>query len=87
MAQNYKSASDTSNAGSVTVDTLKDELSNLAATVQTLASEQFGSTAAQVQQTAATKVSDLEAAIRKSPTQAAAIAVGMGFLVGLMLTR
>ncbi len=87
MAQNYKSASDSSNAGTVTVDTLKDELSNLATTVQKLASDQFGTTAAQVQQTAATKVSDLEVAIRKSPTQAAAIAVGIGFLVGLVLTR
>lgn len=69
------------------VDQLKAELSHLASTVQKLATEQFGQAAGAVQDRAAEKVSDLEAAIRRSPTQAAAIAAGLGFVVGLILRR
>ena len=70
-----------------TVETLKDDLGKLAETVKTLASEQFGSVAENVQVKAATTVTDLETAIRKNPTQAAVVAAGIGFLVGLVLTR
>lgn len=69
------------------VEQVKSELANLASTVQKLASEQFGSAAGAVQEQAAQKVGDLEAAIRRNPTQAAAIAAGVGFLVGLILRR
>jgi ElaB/YqjD/DUF883 family membrane-anchored ribosome-binding protein len=72
---------------STSVDQLKSELSNLASTVQRLASEQFGGAAGAVQEQATQKVNDLEAAIRRNPTQAAAIAAGVGFLVGLILRR
>ena len=71
----------------VTVETLKTDLSNLATTVQKMASDQLGTAAGQVQDQAAQKVSDLEAAIRRNPTQAAVIAAGAGFLIGLVLTR
>ena len=69
------------------VDDLKTELGNLSRTVKNLASEQMGSTAKDVQDKAARKMNDLEAAIRRSPTQAAVMAAGVGFLVGLLLTR
>ena len=70
-----------------TVETLKSDLSKLSETVKALAGEQFGSAVEQAQTKAATTVTDLESAIRKNPTQAAAIAAGVGFLVGLVLTR
>ncbi len=69
------------------VEALKMELGNLASTVKSLASEKMGSTASDVQDKAARKMNDLEAAIRRSPTQAAVMAAGVGFLVGLILTR
>ena len=70
-----------------TIETLKTDLSKLSETVKALASEQFGSVADQVQVKAATTVTDLESAIRKNPTQAAVVAAGVGFLIGLVLTR
>ena len=70
-----------------TVETLKADLGKLADTVKSLATEQFGSVAENVQVKAATTVTDLETAIRKNPTQAAVVAAGVGFLVGLVLTR
>ena len=87
MAQLQRSTDDRATNEPVTVDTLKSDISNLASTVQKLASDQFGSTAGQVQDQAAQKVNDLEAAIRRNPTQAAAVAAGVGFLIGLVLTR
>ena len=69
------------------IDRLKSELSNLASTVQSLATDQFGSAAGAMQDQAATKVHELEAAIRRNPTQAAAIAAGVGFVIGLILRR
>ncbi len=69
------------------IDRLKSELSNLASTVQSLATDQFGSAAGAMQDQAAAKVHELEAAIRRNPTQAAAIAAGVGFLIGLILRR
>lgn len=70
-----------------TVETLKADISKLTETVKTLAGEQFGAVAGTVQDKAASTVTDVELAIRKNPTQAAAIAAGVGFLIGLMLTR
>lgn len=69
------------------VENLKTELGNLTRTVKNLASEQMGSTAKDVQDQAARKMNDIETAIRKNPTQAAVMAAGIGFLVGLVLTR
>ena len=87
MAQAQRNPDNRTTDEPVSVDTLKSDLSNLATTVQKLASEQFGTTAGQVQDQAAQKVNDLEGAIRRNPTQAAAIAAGVGFLIGLVLTR
>jgi ElaB/YqjD/DUF883 family membrane-anchored ribosome-binding protein len=87
MAQPHRLGSERSAQDPVTVDDLKSELSQLASTVQKLAADQFGEAAEAAQQQAANKVSDLEVAIRKNPTQAAAVAAGIGFLIGLVLTR
>ena len=40
-----------------------------------------------VQDKAMEKLGDVEAAIRRNPSQAAAIAAGIGFVVGLILSR
>ncbi len=72
---------------SASIDQLKTELLSLASTVKQLASDQFGDAAGAVQDQASAKVNDLEAAIRRNPTQAAAIAAGLGFVVGLILRR
>ena len=68
-------------------DAVKDDFANVASSVKKLANEQLGSAAETIQQTALEKANDLELAIRKKPAQAALIAAGVGFLVGLILTR
>ena len=83
MAQVQRNAPD----APVSVDTLKAELTHLASTVQQLATDQFGAAAGAMQDQATAKVNDLEAAIRRNPTQAAAIAAGIGFAIGLILRR
>jgi ElaB/YqjD/DUF883 family membrane-anchored ribosome-binding protein len=40
-----------------------------------------------VQDKAMEKVGDLEATIRRNPTQSALIAAGVGFVLGLILSR
>ena len=87
MAQPQRFGSERSAQDPATVDDLKAELSQLASTVQKLATDQFGTAAGAMQEQASLKVNDLEAAIRKNPTQAAAVAAGVGFLIGLILTR
>lgn len=87
MAQPQYRSDDRTTDAPVTVDTLKSDIASLASTVQKLAGEQLGTAAEQVQDQAAQKVNDLEAAIRRNPTQAAVVAAGVGFLIGLVLTR
>ena len=70
-----------------TLETLKADIGKLSETVKALAGEQFGSVAESVQVKAATTVTDLESAIRKNPSQAAVMAAGFGFLIGLIMTR
>lgn len=70
-----------------TVETLKADIAKLTETVKSLASEQLSNVSDNVQDKAASTVTDIEAAIRKNPTQAAAVAAGIGFVIGLILTR
>jgi ElaB/YqjD/DUF883 family membrane-anchored ribosome-binding protein len=69
------------------VDAIRRDIASLADTVSKLATEKFGTAAHDVQASAEQKLGSLEAAIRKSPAQSAMIAVGVGFLFGLILTR
>lgn len=71
----------------VTLETLKADLATLAASVQKLATNEFEHATQNVQDTAGEKVSEIEASIRKNPTQATLIAGGIGFVVGFLLTR
>jgi ElaB/YqjD/DUF883 family membrane-anchored ribosome-binding protein len=69
------------------VAALRADIANLADSVKRLASEQLGSSVEDAQDKAMEKLGDVEAAIRRNPSQAAMIAAGIGFVVGLILTR
>ena len=75
--QDYQGVKPAPNNGSARdvrddMDALRSDIASLANSVSKLAGE---------------KLVDIETAIRRNPTQAAIIAVGVGFLVGLVLTR
>jgi len=69
------------------MDALRSDIASLANSVRKLAGEKLGSAVGDAQTVAGEKLVDIETAIRRNPTQAAMIAVGVGFLVGLVLTR
>ena len=69
------------------MDALRSDIASLANSVSKLAGEKLGSAVGDAQTVAGEKLVDIETAIRRNPTQAAMIAVGVGFLVGLVLTR
>ena len=69
------------------VAALRADIAGLADSVKRLAAEQIGPSAEDVQDKALAKLSDIEAAIRRNPSQAAMIAAGIGFVVGLILSR
>jgi ElaB/YqjD/DUF883 family membrane-anchored ribosome-binding protein len=66
---------------------LKNDLSGLAKEVTNLTKGKIDETVGGVQDAAAGKVDDLTKAIREQPMQATAIAVGIGFVFGLLLAR
>lgn len=88
-------ASDTSAAGTRSassevgdnVQALREDIASLAESVKRLATEQLGSSVEDIQDKAKEKVGDVEAAIRRNPSQAALIAAGIGFVFGLILSR
>lgn len=59
---------------------LREDITNLASSVKSMATEQFGSSVEEVQQS-------LEARIRRNPTQSVLIAAGIGAVFALVLTR
>lgn len=69
------------------VQALREDIASLAESVKRLAAEQLGSSVEDVQDKAKEKISDVEAAIRRNPSQAALIAAGVGFVFGLILSR
>jgi ElaB/YqjD/DUF883 family membrane-anchored ribosome-binding protein len=69
------------------VTALREDIASLADSVKRLAAEQLGSSVEDVQDKAMEKIGDVEASIRRNPTQSALIAAGIGFVVGLILTR
>lgn len=69
------------------LDALRGDIANLASSVSKLATDTMGAAAGNAQAMAKEKLSDFESAVRQNPTQSALIAVGVGFLVGLLLTR
>jgi ElaB/YqjD/DUF883 family membrane-anchored ribosome-binding protein len=83
----YSSQPSQTSAASDSYEAIKSDLSNLADTVKNLASEQLGAVAGTAQDQVKQKLGDFEASVRNNPTQAALIAAGVGFLVGLVMTR
>ncbi len=69
------------------VGKLKNDIANLADSVRKLASEKVGTTAEDVQVKAQEKLGELESMIRRNPSQSALVAAGIGFVMGLILTR
>jgi ElaB/YqjD/DUF883 family membrane-anchored ribosome-binding protein len=69
------------------IDSLRSDIASLASSVGKLATETVGSTVEDAQAKAGEKLDDIEAAIRRNPTQSALVAVGIGFLFGLIVTR
>jgi ElaB/YqjD/DUF883 family membrane-anchored ribosome-binding protein len=68
-------------------EALKGDIAHLTDSVKKLASEQMGSAVEGAQDQVKQRLGDIESSIRKNPTQAALIAAGVGFLVGLVITR
>jgi ElaB/YqjD/DUF883 family membrane-anchored ribosome-binding protein len=89
MSRNDPNSPSRTAAGDVedNVAALRADISNLSESVKRLAKEQLGATAEEVQDKAKEKLGDLEAAIRRNPSQAALIAAGLGFVFGLILSR
>jgi len=69
------------------VAALRQDIASLAESVKRLAAEQIGSSVEDVQDKAKETISDIEASIRRNPSQAALIAAGIGFALGLILSR
>jgi ElaB/YqjD/DUF883 family membrane-anchored ribosome-binding protein len=68
-------------------EALKGDIASLTDSVKKLAAEHMGSAVEGAQDQVKQKLGDMESSIRKNPTQAALIAAGVGFLVGLVITR
>ena len=68
-------------------EALRRDVADLASSVKRLADAEFGSAATQVKDAASKGMGQVEASIRSNPTQAAIIAAGAGFLVGLLIAR
>lgn len=68
-------------------DAIKSDISNLTDTVKKMATERVGAAVGDAQDQVKQKLGDVESMIRKNPTQAALVAAGVGFLVGLVLSR
>ncbi len=91
-SQDYQGAKSASNGGQTKevkddIDALRSDIASLANSVSKLASEKFGAVVSDAEAMAGQRLGDVETMIRKSPTQSALIAVGVGFLFGLVLTR
>ncbi|MGE0629802.1 MAG: hypothetical protein AB7O43_18510 [Hyphomicrobiaceae bacterium] len=66
---------------------LRADVTNLTDAVKKLANAEFGGVASDARQAAEQGMASVESSIRKNPTQAALIAAGVGFLVGLLVIR
>lgn len=66
---------------------LREDVARLAESVSKLAASQLGTSVEDLQEKAGAQVSAAERAIRRNPTQAAVIAAGIGFVVGLIMIR
>lgn len=68
-------------------DALRRDVTELASSVKRLAEAEFGTAASDARAAAERQIGEVEGAIRKNPTQAALIAAGAGFVLGLLISR
>jgi len=68
-------------------EAIRSDITELANSVKKLAGAEFGGVMEGAQDQAQMRLSQLESSIRQKPTQAALIAAGVGFLVGLVIAR
>lgn len=68
-------------------ESLRADVAELATSVKKLADTELGGAISSAKETAEKNIGQIERSIRKNPTQAALVAAGIGFLVGLVLTR
>lgn len=68
-------------------EAIRADIMELASSVRKLAGSEFGGVMEGAQETAQMRVNQLERAIREKPMQAALVAAGAGFLVGLLISR
>ena len=66
---------------------LRSDVARLADSVRKLAANELGTTGEDLNAKAGEHLTAAERAIRKNPTQAALVAAGVGFLVGLIMIR
>ena len=69
------------------IDSLRSDIASLANSVSSLASDKISAAVSDAQVIAGDKLSYVESAIRRNPTQSALIAVGVGVLFGMILSR
>jgi ElaB/YqjD/DUF883 family membrane-anchored ribosome-binding protein len=82
-----KAASNGTKGVAEQITMLKNDLSGLAKEVTGLTRDKIDEAVVGVQDAAVDKVGDVTDAIRRQPMQATAIAVGIGFVFGLLLSR
>ncbi|KUO60556.1 MAG: hypothetical protein APF80_02545 [Alphaproteobacteria bacterium BRH_c36] len=68
-------------------ESLRGDVAELASSVKKLADTELGGALSSAKETAEKNIGQIEKSIRKNPTQAALVAAGIGFVVGLVLTR
>ena len=69
------------------VKALTGDLSDLATRVKDLTQSKLANAASDIQGAATATTDQYEAIVRRNPTQAALVAAGVGFLIGLLVTR
>ncbi len=68
-------------------ENLRADVADLTSSVKKLADSELGGAVSSAKDMAEKNLGQLESTIRKNPTQAALVAAGIGFLVGLVVTR
>lgn len=68
-------------------EALRSDVADLASSVKKLADAELGGAVSSAKEAAERNLGQVERSIRDNPTQAALVAAGIGFVVGLILTR
>jgi ElaB/YqjD/DUF883 family membrane-anchored ribosome-binding protein len=88
-AGGVKAASNQPNKSGIAdqIETLRSDIAGLAQKVTGVTKDQLNSSMANVESAAADKANELKSTIQANPMQSLAISVGVGFVLGLVLSR